>query len=89
MANVRMSRINSEIQKCVAEIINNKLKNPDIDVSVSFTESRISGGVAEESPKSSFCVVFVLSQPTDKTSRHTASKTQIIFFIIITSLNLI
>ena len=31
MANVRMSRINAEIQKCIAEIINNKIKNPDID----------------------------------------------------------
>ena len=31
MANVRMSRINAEIQKCIAEIINNKLNNPDID----------------------------------------------------------
>ena len=31
MANVRMSRVNAEIQKCIAEIINNKLNNPDID----------------------------------------------------------
>lgn len=31
MANVRMSRVNAEIQKCVAEIINNKLNNPEID----------------------------------------------------------
>ena len=31
MANVRMSRINAEIQKCVAEIITNKINNPAID----------------------------------------------------------
>ena len=31
MANVRMSRINAEIQKCVAEIITNKINNPHID----------------------------------------------------------
>ena len=31
MANVRMSRVNSEIQKCIAEIINNKINNPDVD----------------------------------------------------------
>jgi len=31
MANVRMSRINAEIQKCIAEIITNKVNNPDID----------------------------------------------------------
>jgi len=31
MANVRMSRVNSEIQKCIAEIINNKINNPDIE----------------------------------------------------------
>ena len=31
MANVRMSRINAEIQKCVAEIITNKVNNPHID----------------------------------------------------------
>ena len=31
MANVRMSRINAEIQKCIAEIITNKINNPAID----------------------------------------------------------
>lgn len=31
MANIRMSRVNSEIQRAVAEIINNKLRNPNLD----------------------------------------------------------
>ena len=31
MANIRMSRINGEIQKAVADIINNKLNNPNLD----------------------------------------------------------
>ena len=31
MANVRMSRVNAEIQKCIAEIITNKINNPAID----------------------------------------------------------
>ena len=31
MANVRMSRINAEIQKCIAEIITNRVNNPAID----------------------------------------------------------
>jgi ribosome-binding factor A len=31
MANVRMSRINAEIQKRIAEIVTNKINNPDID----------------------------------------------------------
>ena len=31
MANVRMNRINAELQKCIAEIITNDINNPDID----------------------------------------------------------
>ena len=31
MANIRMSRINSEMQKSIAEIIANRLRNPDLD----------------------------------------------------------
>lgn len=31
MANIRMSRINGEIQKAIAEIVNNKLNNPNFD----------------------------------------------------------
>lgn len=31
MANVRMSRINSEMQKALAEIIANRMRNPDFD----------------------------------------------------------
>ena len=31
MANVRMSRINAEIQKSIAETITNKINNPDVD----------------------------------------------------------
>ena len=31
MANVRMSRINSEMQKAIAEIIANRMRNPDFD----------------------------------------------------------
>ena len=42
MANVRMSRINAEIQKSIAEIITNKINNPDVDgmiVSVSKVDT--------------------------------------------------
>ena len=31
MANIRMSRINAEVQKIVAEIITNKINNPAVD----------------------------------------------------------
>lgn len=31
MANIRMSRINSEMQKAIAEIIANRMRNPDFD----------------------------------------------------------
>lgn len=31
MANIRMSRINSEIQKSIADIIANHMRNPDFD----------------------------------------------------------
>jgi len=31
MANIRMSRINSEMQKAIAEIIDNRLRDPDLD----------------------------------------------------------
>lgn len=31
MPNIRMSRINSELQKAIAEVINNRLHNPDLD----------------------------------------------------------
>ncbi len=42
MANIRMSRINSELQKAIAEIISNRLNNPDLDgliISVTFVET--------------------------------------------------
>lgn len=31
MANIRMSRINGELQKAIAEVINNRLNNPNLD----------------------------------------------------------
>lgn len=31
MANIRMSRINGELQKALADVINNRLNNPDLD----------------------------------------------------------
>lgn len=31
MANVRMSRVNSEMQKVIAEIISNRMRNPEFD----------------------------------------------------------
>jgi len=31
MANIRMSRINSELQKAIADIVNNKIHNPALD----------------------------------------------------------
>ena len=31
MANIRMSRINAEMQKAIAEIVNNRLHNPALD----------------------------------------------------------
>lgn len=42
MANIRMSRINSEMQKAIAEIIANHMRNPDFDgliISVSKVET--------------------------------------------------
>lgn len=42
MANIRMSRINSEMQKSIAEIIANHMRNPDFDgliISVSKVET--------------------------------------------------
>lgn len=42
MANIRMSRINSELQKAIAEIISNRLNNPDLDgliISVVYVET--------------------------------------------------
>ncbi len=31
MANIRMSRINGELQKAIAEVVANRLNNPDLD----------------------------------------------------------
>ena len=31
MANIRMSRINGEIQKAIAEVVSNRLNNPSLD----------------------------------------------------------
>ena len=31
MANIRMSRINGELQKAIAEVVSNRLNNPDLD----------------------------------------------------------
>ena len=31
MANIRMSRINGEIQKAIAEVVSNRLNNPELD----------------------------------------------------------
>ncbi len=42
MANIRMSRINSEIQRAVADIIHNRLNNPDLDgliISVTYVDT--------------------------------------------------
>lgn len=35
MSNIRINRINSELQKALSEIINNRLKNPNITAMVS------------------------------------------------------
>jgi len=31
MANIRMSRVNGELQKAIAEVVSNRLNNPDLD----------------------------------------------------------
>ena len=31
MANIRMSRVNGEIQKAIADVVSNRLNNPDLD----------------------------------------------------------
>lgn len=53
MANIRMSRINSELQRAIAEIINNKLMNPNLDGYI------ISVVDVETSPDLSYAKVFI------------------------------
>lgn len=50
MANIRMSRINGEIQKAIAEIVSNRLNNPDLDgliISISYVDTASDLSVAK------------------------------------------
>ena len=54
MKNVRLERINSEIQKAVSYIIDNDLRDPQIDAMISVREVAIT-------PDLSYCRVYISS----------------------------
>lgn len=54
MKNVRLERINSEIQKAVSHIIDNDLRDPQIDAMISVREVSIT-------PDLSYCRVYISS----------------------------
>lgn len=61
MANIRMSRINGEIQKAIAEVVNNRLNNPDLDgLIISIID-------VDTAPDLSFAKVAVSVLSTDQT----------------------
>ncbi len=63
MANIRMSRINGELQKAIADVINNRLNNPNLDgliISVIYVDTAADLSLAKVG-------VSVLS--TDETER--------------------
>ena len=61
MANIRMSRINSEIQRAVAEIITNRLQNPNLD---GYIISVVDVNTASDL---SFAKVYISVLSTDET----------------------
>jgi len=54
MKNVRLERINSEIQKAVSHIIDNDLRDPQIDAMIGVREVSIT-------PDLSYCRVYITS----------------------------
>ena len=54
MKSVRIERINAEIQKAVSSIIDNEVRDPQIDAIISVTN-------VETTPDLSFCRVFITS----------------------------
>lgn len=61
MANIRMSRINGELQKAIAEVVSNRLNNPDLDgLIISIID-------VDTAPDLSFAKVAVSVLSTDET----------------------
>lgn len=54
MKSVRIERINSEIQKAIAHIIDNDIRDPQIDAMISVSN-------VETTPDLSYCRVFITS----------------------------
>lgn len=54
MKSVRVERINSEIQKAIAHIIDNDIRDPQIDAMISVSN-------VETTPDLSYCRVFITS----------------------------
>lgn len=62
MKSVRIERINSEIQKAISHIIDNDIRDPQIDAIISVSS-------VETTPDLSYCRVFITSignTPTDE-----------------------
>lgn len=61
MANIRMSRVNGEIQKAIADVVSNRLNNPDLDgLIISILD-------VDTAPDLSFAKVAVSVLSTDET----------------------
>lgn len=54
MKSVRIERINSEIQKAISHIIDNEIRDPQIDAMISVSS-------VETTPDLSYCRVFITS----------------------------
>ena len=59
MKSVRIERINSEIQKAISHIIDNDIRDPQIDAIISVSN-------VETTPDLSYCRVFITSIGTTK-----------------------
>ena len=59
MKSVRIERINSEIQKAISHIIDNDIRDPQIDAMISVSN-------VETTPDLSYCRVFITSIGTTK-----------------------
>ena len=57
MKSVRIERINSEIQKAISYIIDNEIRDPQIDAIISVSS-------VETTPDLSYCRVFITSMGT-------------------------
>ena len=61
MANIRMSRINGELQKAIADVVSNRLNNPELDgLIISIID-------VDTAPDLSFAKVAVSVLSTDET----------------------